>query len=199
LVAQDAWVRVFAARALAKLADPAAVPALARALDDPEPDARDAAVLALALLAHPSDASATTGSMLGAAVPPLAAILRGGPPRAAGLAADALTRIGRPALGPLVTLLSDARTAPQAARALAGLALPEAAEALARAGVEPYRPGPPDFLLPASALALDDGAVAAFEARLSAGGRVDDLPHPKADFLRHSYSDHRRGSPRAAG
>jgi hypothetical protein len=118
-------------------------------------------------------------------------MLRGDARFAAGLAADALSKMGRPALESLVGLLSDPRAAPHAARSLALIAEPEAAAALARAGVEPYRLSPADFLLPAPPLALNDADVAAFEARLAAGGRIDGLAGRKADFLR--YCAERRG------
>lgn len=102
--AQDATARWWAARALAEIGGQAAVAPLVQALEDADPDVRACAALALGHI------------RAGSAAPALVAKLADDSAFVAGIAADALSMIGPPAVEALMASLQ----APQAsARVLA--------------------------------------------------------------------------------
>jgi HEAT repeat protein len=175
------WLRVFAARALGELSTLSTdvVPHLARALADEEREVRRNAIYALS----------RHGVAAGAAISDLAALLD---TDLAGLAAEALARIGDAALPALSRTLTTGpeQARPYAAYGLAKLATTEAQTVLTQRNVAAFVPGYADLITPAPTFVLDDAKRAAFAALYdrtlgaASGNTVAyDLPYPKYEFL----------------
>lgn len=119
--------RWWAARTLAAVGTPKAVEGLLAALQDPDPDVRACAVVGLAAL-RPAEA---VGPLVARLSDPSACVAR--------LAADALARIGAPAVPALIAALQEGDTVTRigAARALSIIGPEEAVPALCAALDDP--------------------------------------------------------------
>jgi HEAT repeat protein len=189
---QDWWLRVFAARVLASMAQTAiaAIPALISRLHDPERNVVRNTLYALAQM----------GEQAAPAIPAITPLLDD--PRLSGLAAETLAKIGPAAIPALVATLSEAEvpTRHMAAYALLKMDTPAARSAVA-ASEDPeftYEPPPDDFLYPEPEIALPAAKVQAFEALYNStiangSGEVITytLPYPKYEFLH--YLCHQKG------
>lgn len=177
---EDWWVRVYAARSLGEVGTAArvAVPTLAKLTRDEDDQVRRNAIWALAQL----------GAAAGEAVPDLIEALRRDD--VAGVAAQALAKIGELALPALIKALRGGSLDRLAAYALVNTDRSEARAAVAASGVEPFTLSPTHFYLPAPGLTLDCQEKEAFERlfqlTLERGtGRIIDytFPYPKHAFL----------------
>jgi len=188
------WVRLYAARALGMLgADAAtATPALIAALQDTEPNVSRNAAWALAEI----------GEAAAEATPALIRALERD--EVAGVAAEALARIGGPALSALQRTLQEGTPTVRrmAAYALGKMDVPEAAATLERwqqeSGEKPFTPSYADFFLPAPEITLDSARIQDFETQLQEtlahgeGSLVDyRSTYPKYEFL--AYMVHEKG------